>query len=273
MDHDSSVMTRGYYALARYQSDPARGEFRNIAVLFVDEAGEFTGLRSIRPGSISRTVEEQGLVGNLIAGIEQRLRSSSSGIEKLRLLSGEYSHSILFSEPRPAVTHGSPQRLLDSLYLALVAPRTRASVGFTKGHVLDHLGRWVKTHGATLEIGAYADGHNFDGILRRADQLVCAIHVTSFAARQLNARGIEQEIGHFLFAAPRVGGPCIGVIQPAPDPSAPATRSLQEKVSQWFADAGVPAMTPAALRAYLLPQLGSDPMASLQLELVSSGLA
>jgi hypothetical protein len=267
MDPDDGVILRGYYVLARYQPDPIRGEFRNVAVLFVDEAGVFQGLRSVRPGTISRTIEEHGLVANLISGIERRLGSSTTGIDQLREITEEYSHSVVFSEPRPAMVSESPQKLLDSLYLALVAPKAPVSVGFTKGHVLDHLSRWMRTIGATLEIGGHQDGHTFDGILRRADVVVYSLHVSSFAARQLNARKIEEEAGHFLFAAPRVATPTIGVIQPAPAGSAQETKLLQQKISCWFEEAGVPTMTPTAFRASLLARLGSRPSTAVQLEL------
>lgn len=269
MDQGTRVITRGYYALARYQPDRARGEFRNVAVLFVDEAGTFTGLRSLRPSSISRSLEEHGLVARLMEGVQQRLASSPVGIDQLRELTDSFSHSIVFSEPKPAIAEGSPRDLLESLFVALVAPRHRLSVGFTKAHVLDRLARWVKARGGMLDIGAEEGGFTFDGVLRHANKVVYAMHVTSFATRQLNARKLEQEVGHFLFAASHVDERCVAVVQPALSSCSPETRRSQEKVTTWLADAGVRAVTPTTLRTVLSSEFMPQASRPTQLELAS----
>src|SRR5260221_11811398 len=94
MDTNHQLSGRGYYSILRYRSDSARGEFRNIAVAYVDESGGYSGMRSIRPGNMSRGVEEHGLLAGVIAAIEDRFKANSNGLRDLRQLKDTITNNL-----------------------------------------------------------------------------------------------------------------------------------------------------------------------------------
>jgi hypothetical protein len=247
VDQNRGMTARTFFSVMRYRSDPIRDEYRNVAILLADEAGKLRALRAIRPGNISRSVEEHGVLATLIESIERGI-SSGAGLE-LRRLADSYSHSVVFSDPQPALTRGDFDSLLDSLFRTLVAPKPiRHAAGYTKGHLIDRLSRWVKGRGASFEIGTYFGGYAVDAVLRTPPEEPVALQITSFATRQLNARTVEQEIGHFLYAASHMAGRCVGVVQPPAPGALVETQQLQQRVMSWFDEAGVEALTPTEFK-------------------------
>ena len=241
-------MTRGYYAIVRYMADVARGEPRNLAVMLLDVDGQYRGMRSLRPGSLSRNVEEHGIVARVLESMNIRF-SGVNSLENMReLVEVTSGHSIYVTEPIPVLARQPADSVLDGLYAILVAPRSHPAVGFTKGHILDRLSRWAKTRDGRLEIGAHHDGYPFDGLLRQHAEVLCAMHVISFAARNIDQRRLEQDAAGFLFASPRISAQGVGVIQAAPSTATEAIRELEDKVVGWFNDAGVITTSPAGLR-------------------------
>ncbi len=258
-------MTRGHYALLRYRPDIARGEFRNIGVVFVDAesgAGEF---KTLSPGSLGRAVEEHGLLANAIASIRDRVAAGPSDIDELAEIAFEYGHSLVLSGPQPAIGEDGARSLVGSLYQALVAPKISSSAGYTKGHVLDRLARWFTSQGSSLDIAAYVDEFLFDGVLNRRGRTVCAMHVSSFAARTLDLRSVERDVGHFLFAAPRVAAKCVAVIQPPPDGSGADNRRMHERVTEWLEDASVEVLSPQSFKASFAEKVGKSHSTQLAL--------
>ncbi len=269
MDQSASVTVRGFYSLIRYRPDPVREEFKNVGILLLGEDGSYRGLRTLRPGTISRTVEEQGLLAAVVAAVEHRLGQTRDGLADLRQLAESYSHSILVTDPRPAMSTLGWAALLETLYGALVAPKTRPPVGFTKGHVLDRLHKWFVAKGSSFEIGGQLEGYSFDAILRTSTDMTYAMQVNSFAARQIDSRRLELEVGHFLYVAPRVRANCIGLIQPAAANATAEIRNLQDRVSSWFNDAGVPVLSPTAFRETITRSTGHEPTMHQQLILAT----
>ena len=261
-------MTRGYYAIVRYVADVARGEPRNLAVMLLDVDGHYRGMRSLRPGSLSRSVGEHGIVARALESINVRF-ASVNGLEEMHeLVATASGHSIYVTEPTPVLARRAGDSVLDGLYSVLVAPRSHPAVGFTKGHILDRLSRWAKARDGRLDIGAHHEGYPVDGILSHHTEILCAMHVVSFAARQIDQRRLEQDAASFLFASPRLSARGVGVIQPAPPTATDDIRVLQDKVAGWFKDAGVSTTSPAGLRSRFLVA-PSDGASQLELMAVS----
>lgn len=267
MDSGDGVTTRGHYSVLRFMPDSARGEFRNLAVLFVDVDGQFRAFKSARAGAIGRNIEEHGLLAAVLETFEERISRQDIGLTDMQELARSLTHSLVLSDPLPAVSNGDARELVESLYQSLVAPRHAASAGYTKGHVIDRLSRWYKSRGGELHIGSYVKDYLFDAVAGSPRRPDCAMHVTSFAARTLNPKTIEQEAGHFLFAAARVKTPCVAVVQPPAKSASPETRRLQETLTRWFQDAGVAMLTPDALRKSVLASRPGSPRSTTQLEL------
>jgi hypothetical protein len=269
VDQSASVTVRGFYSLIRYQPDPVREEFKNVGVLLLGEDGSYRGLRTLRPGTISRTAEEQGLLAAVIGAVEHCLGQTADGLGDLRQLAETYSHSILVSDPRPAMSPLGWAALLETLYGALVAPKTRPPVGYTKGHVLDRLHKWFVGKGSSFEIGGQLEGYSFDAILRTSTDVTYAMQVNSFAARQVDSRRLELEVRHFLYVAPRIQANCIGLIQPATVNATAEIHNLQDRVASWFNDAGVPVLSPTAFRETMTHITSREPTIHQQLVLVT----
>jgi hypothetical protein len=242
---DSSVadeLARGYYALLRWRVDVTRDEARNIAVLLADERGRFGGMRHAPVSSISPRLRDQGIVDDVLLGIEERYERGLR-LRDLNDLHRSLRRSLIVTEPEP-VAVGNPDETLAALYRAMVAPRSGGRAP-TKGVLLDRVITSLRKQGVRVRRGAYIDDFIFDVVIENGGPR-SVLEVLSFAVPRKDWTPIERDAAHFLYALGRVDDlEPRAVIQPPAEGRA-GTASY-ERVRRWFDDEAVPTFAPADL--------------------------
>jgi hypothetical protein len=240
-------LVRGYYALLRWRFDPTRDEARNVAVVLVDERGAFGGLRHAAISSISPRLHDQGIVDDVLLGLEERLRDGLQ-LSDLKSLHESLQRSLVITAPEP-VAVGDPEETLDALYRALIAPRPSGSRALTKGVLLDRVVTSLRKQGLPARRGSYIDDFIFDIVVPNGAR-TSVFEVLSFAAPRKDWTPVERDAAHFLYALGRVTDvEGTAVIQPPPDRRA-GTASY-ERVRRWFGDEAVTTVAPDDLASQL----------------------
>jgi hypothetical protein len=92
-------------------------------------------------------------------------------------------------------------------------------------------------------VGSYLDEFLFDAVLADDQGTKYGMSITSFAATALPIARVEQEVGHFIFAASRVDETCIAVVQPSAGTPTKDARLLNDRVSRWMRAANIPVLS------------------------------
>lgn len=235
-------LVRGYYSVLRWRLDATRDEARNVAVLLVDERGRFGGIRHVAVSSISPRLREQGIVDDVLLGLEEQV-SAGMRLRDLKNLHETLQGSIVITEPEP-VAVGELDDTLDALYRALVAPRPGGGRVPTKGILIDRVIGALRMHGVKAQRGVYIDDFIFDVVVQNGGTR-SVLEVLSFAAPRKDWTPIERDAAHFLYALSHVDAEGRAVVQPPAD-LAPAASSFK-RVLRWFDDEGVPTLSPEEL--------------------------
>jgi len=240
-------LVRGYYALLRWRLDATRDEARNIAVLLVDERGRFGGVRHAAISSVSPRLRDQGIVDDVLLGIEQRF-DDGLRLRDLRDLHKMLQMSLVITDPQP-VAVGDPEETLDALYRSLVAPRPGGGRALTKGVLLDRVVADLRKHGLGARRGAYIDDFIFDVVVPNGQQ-TSVYEVLSFAVPRKDWTPVERDAAHFLYALGRVNDlEGKAVIQPPSEGRAGTTS--YERVRRWLDDEDVRMLAPDELTEQL----------------------
>jgi hypothetical protein len=234
---DATERSRGYFSLLRWRPDPFRDEARNVAVVLVDEVGNFGGLRAAPISSISKQVHEQGLLDGVIDSIASRFDETATptlGIlsEWRTMLTG----SLVLTEPKPASV-GVPEETLEDLYKALVRPMYSPSEPHSKGRILDKVVDRIRRRHAQIRRGQYVNDFLFDAVIDSDTPKV--IGVLSFANRAKSMKVTEHDAAHFLFACERVTVEPRLLLQRPLDNSSGEARASYSRVSEWLSQAEV----------------------------------
>lgn len=235
-------LVKGYYALLRWRLDPTRDEARNVAVLLVDEKGDFQGFRHAAVSSISPNLRDQGIVDDVLLGLATRFEEDDVGLDDLKKLHGSFQQSLVVTEPEP-VAIGDPDKTLDALYRSMIAPRAGGSRQLTKGVLLDRVITSLRKEGMRARRGAYIDDFIFDVVVANDNAPTSVLGVLSFAVPRKDWTPVERDAAHFLYALGRlhdVQGRA--VIQPPAESRAGA--ASYERVRRWLDDDDVPTVAP-----------------------------
>jgi hypothetical protein len=242
---DSSVadeLVKGYYALLRWRFDATRDEARNIAVLLAHERGRFGGMRHAPISAISPRLRDQGIVDDVLVGIEERY-GQGLRLRDLNDLHRSLQRSLIVTKPEP-VAVGDPDETLAALYKAMVAPRSGGRAP-TKGVLLDRVITSLRKQGMRARRGAYIDDFIFDVVIENGGPK-SVLEVLSFAVPRKDWTPIERDAAHFLYALRRVDDlEARAVIQPPAEGRAGTTS--YERVRRWLDDEDVRTLAPDEL--------------------------
>jgi hypothetical protein len=243
-----AVTNRGYFSILRWRTDATRDEARNVAVLLVDEAGQFGGMKAAPVGGISPRLKEQGLLDAILFGLEKRFAEDDKPtVDTLLQLRGSLQQSLYLTEPKP-IPVPDLDAVLDALYRAYAAPQGGGPKGLTKGVVLDQVIHTLRKGGLAVRRGDYVGDFLFDAIVDSPDAEVPPfIEVLSFASPKREWAAAEYDAGHFLFALERIQGKGLAVIQPPTEISKPGATTSYDRVMRWFKLAEIPTPQPDGL--------------------------
>jgi hypothetical protein len=231
-------LAQGYFSLLRWRSDATRDEARNVAVLLVDASGHFAGIRHAPLSTISPRVHDQGIMDEVLLGLEERFASEGGvTLEELRELHALLQRALVVTEPRP-VDVAEPEQALSDLYRAYVAPRVGGSRAPTKGAVLDRVMDTLRGRGVRARRAVYVDDFIFDVVVDNGGR-PSVFEVLSFAVGRKDWTPVERDAGHFLYALRRVDVEGRAVVQP---PSEGESVDAYERVRRWFELDAVPTL-------------------------------
>jgi hypothetical protein len=239
-----TAVAQGFYSLLRWRVDPTRDEARNVAVMLVDAQGEFGAIRHAPISTISPRLRDQGILDELLLGLEQRFRSGGR-LRDLEELQESLQRSLVVTEPQPvAVT--DPEETLTALYRAYLAPRGGRSRAPTKGVVLDDVVAALRRQKVKARRGAYVRDFIFDVVIDQTRvRPASVLEVLSFAAPRKDWTPVERDAGHFLYALGRLEIAGKAVVQP-PAAGNGAAQSY-DRVRRWLEDEKVPIVEPEQL--------------------------
>jgi hypothetical protein len=238
-----SEVARAFYSLLRWRLDPTRDEARNVAVLLVDARGRFGGLRHAPVSSISPRLHDQGIVDDVLVGLQERF-DSGLALKDLQALHGSLQRSLVVTPPKPVAVPDF-EKTLTALYRAYVAPHPRGSRAPTKGAVLDRVVNALRSQGVRAKRGSYIDDFIFDVVLEGPRKTRTVLEVLSFATPRKDWTAVERDAGHFLYALSRLDVPGRAVIQPPADRNGAA--ESYERVRRWLEADDVPTVEPEDL--------------------------
>jgi len=259
-----AMTRRGYFSVLRWRNDATRDEARNVAVLLVDEDGEFGGLRAAPLSTISPRLKEQGLLDQMLIGLRRRFETDQRPtLATLKEMCVALQHSVYLTQPR-RVAVADVDAVLDALYRAYAAPQGGGPRTLTKGYILDRVVDTLRRNGLNARRGEYVGDFLFDVVVDGADsELPPLIEVLSFASPRKEWSGAEYDAGHFLFALERVQRKGMAVVQPPKEASQPNAGLAYERVMRWFKSAHVP--TPGPEEFVQLTSRYADPQPALPL--------
>jgi hypothetical protein len=240
-------VAEGYFSLLRWRANPTRDEARNVAVLVVT-SGEGGALRAAPLSSISPRLQDQGILDDVLRGLEQRLSNGGATIEALGDLHRTFEHALVVTEPQPVALRGAVEDTVAALYRAYVAPRGGGSRRRTKGVVLDRVVDTLRSQGVDARRGQYVGDFIFDVVIE-PEATPTVVEVLSFAAERKNWTPIEQDAAHFLYGLRllreerEIEGRA--VVEPPGDGESGA--QTHERVLRWFEHDGVPRYSPEEL--------------------------
>jgi len=238
-----SVGGRGYFSLLRWRAEPSRDEARNVAVLLVDERGDLGAIKAAPISSISPRLHEQGLLDQVIAGLEAQFQEHPKpSLARLMEWQGSFRHSLSLTPPSETAIPDL-DLALSALYRAYVAPRAGGSRVLTKGRLLDSVITWARKRGVEIRRGNYVENFLFDAVV--GDEKPVLVDVLSFATTAQHWTPVEHDAAHFLYALERVDhADALAVIAPPTEASHRSALDAHERVGQWFAEANVATVSP-----------------------------
>jgi hypothetical protein len=230
------AVSQGYFSVLRYRSDPTRDEARNLAVVVVDERGQYAGLQAAPISQISPNLHEQGLVDSLLSSISrQALREGRLVLQDLIRWSDQAPESLVVTPPAPTALLAEPSETLAALYKAFVLPRASRSGGMTKGQVIDQVVRQFRSRGAEVRRGTYVGDYLFDVAIDDPHSGLILVSCISFDRTIKDWVPVEKDAAHFLYGRTRVpNAESLAVLQVSDKgvPS-PAEESF-ERINRWF---------------------------------------
>jgi hypothetical protein len=224
-------VAQGYFSLLRWRRDATRDEARNVAVLLVEPDGRYGGIRSAPLSSISSRLSDQGLLDDVIVGLEERFESDDGlPLRELVAWSETLTRSLVITPPRPVAVE-EPEAALDALYRAFVAPQRRGSRAETKFVLLDRVMKTLRKRGVPARRGERIEDFIFDLVVSSHDRPT-VYEVLSFATARKDWTPVERDAGHFLYAVGQLKLPARAVISPPAEANGAA--DAYNRVSRWF---------------------------------------
>jgi len=240
---DTDMTRKGFYSVLRWRSDVTRDEARNVAVLLVGAEGRFGGIRSAPISSISPRLHEQGLLDEMLVGLERQFQGEGGPtLETLQRMHDSLYRSLYLTEPKP-VAVPDVGAVLEALYRAYAAPRP-AGRQVTKAVVLDRVVTTLRKKGFEVHRGTYIEDFIFDAVVESRRKRKSAVEVLSFAARLKNWSPVEHDAGHFLYALEQLNIRGVAVIQPPSEPTHNGASTSLGRVRRWLGKAKVPTFAP-----------------------------
>jgi hypothetical protein len=251
-----AVTHKGFLSLLRWRVDPTRDEARNVALLLVVPEVQLGLVRSAPLNSISPRLHDQGIVDDLLVGLEQRLSQAANPTADILFeLHEQFQRSLVVTAPKP-VALADIEADVAALYRAYLAQRSGGSRGNTKGVVRDRLTKQLRARGFPAKLGQYIDDFLFDIVIQNGHPQPTVLEVLSFAGERKDWTPVEFDAGHFLYGCRHVNAEARAVVVPPADDER-AIASF-ERVRRWLEQEAVPAV-PA-------DEILAEPQQALELE-------
>jgi len=226
------AIAQGYFSLLRWRSDATRDEARNVALLVVVPQAGTAVVRSAPLHRISQRLREQGIVDELLAGLEERFSSAARpGLDLLLELHETFQRSLVVTEPRPMAISDLDADVA-ALYRAYLAQRGGGPHVQTKGVIRDRVAVALRDWGYPAVRGQYVDDHLFDIVIQNGRPQPTVIEVLSFAGDRKDWTPIEHDAGHFLYSCSQVDVDARVIFRP-PNGN-PGGRAAYQRVSRWL---------------------------------------
>jgi hypothetical protein len=198
-------------------------------------------------------LRDQGILDDVIVGLEQRLGNGGASKAGLEELSQTFEHALAITEPEPGAIRGPIEDTLKALYRAYVAPRSQPRRR-TKGVVLDDVVTALRRRGFQTHRGHYVGDFIFDVVIEEGPKLT-ALEVLSFAGERKSWTPIEHDAAHFLYGLQMLGEErgLAGRAVIEPPSNGNGAVEAHGRVVRWLDREGVPTNTPAEITD---PQVG-----------------
>lgn len=135
----TDIRQTGYFSILRWRSDVTRDEAKNVGVILVDVHGRFGGVKAAPLSTISSRLREQGLLDQMIYGLERQFAAETKpALADLKHLYERLERSIYLTEPQQ-IAVPDVDTALNAIYRAYVAPRQGGARGLTKGALMDRV--------------------------------------------------------------------------------------------------------------------------------------
>jgi hypothetical protein len=241
----SDVAAQGFFSLLRWRADVTRDEARNLAIILQSEDGGLLRMVHAPVSSVSPRLHEQGLIDELLAGLEDRL-GSQTGEPFLWHLHKSLSGPIVLTEPQPVAIR-EEEETIRALYRAYVAPRRAPSRAPSQWVVLDRVVSTLRNQGHVVRRGEYVQDFIFHAVLGEGSESL-PLEVLSYGASRKDWTPVERDAGHYLFALQELRSPGLAIVYPPPEAeSAGPAHSSYERVCRWFESRDVPVRAPDEL--------------------------
>ncbi|MCH8877577.1 MAG: DUF3037 domain-containing protein [Chloroflexi bacterium] len=231
-----NLRRQGYFSILRWRRNPTRDEAKNIGVVLVDPEGGFAGIRKVPQSALPKNLREQGMLGDLLEGFEQRFESESPpDLKQLQELNASLVNALVLTEPRVVLVRDKDETL-DALYKAYVQSATGySSPVITKGALRRHLTQSLSRRGYEVSQRHQIGGFVFDTVIAdpRSEKLTVA-EVLSFANSKQAWIPEVHDAGHFLFALQHVDNPSLAVVEPPTKISLDVAIDAHRRVMTWF---------------------------------------
>jgi hypothetical protein len=252
----AAVAQQGFFSLLRWRADPTRDEARNVAILLVVPEAHIGLVRAAPLTNVSPRLHEQGIVDELLAGLEQTFSAAGTPtVDLLVDLHEAFQRSLVITEPK-AVAVADIDVDLAALYRAYLAQRSGGARAPTKGAVRDRVTRELRSRGFPAVRGQYVDDFLFDIVIENAHRQPKVVEVLSFAGERKDWTPVEYDAGHFLYSCQHAGVEARAVVVP-PTGDDHASAAYQ-RVQRWLGNEAIPTVG--------LDEFLATPQQSLELE-------
>lgn len=235
-----AVAQQAFLSLLRWRADATRDEARNVAILLVVPDAAIGIVRAAPLNGISPRLHEQGIVDDLLAGLEQRFSAGNVTPDDLQSLHQEFRRSLVVTKPEPvAVTDIEAD--VAALYRAYLAQRSGGSRAQTKGFVRDKVTKELRARGIAAKLGQYVDDFLFDIVIQNGHPQPTVLEVLSFAGGRKDWTPVEYDAGHFLYGCRHAGVEARAIIVPPADDDQAAASF--ERIRRWLSQEAIPAVS------------------------------